>query len=55
MDTLEAFSKMFILAGITAFFGFIYMVYDKLNPKAFGFPRGKNKSLLDHSIFHSLP
>ena len=29
MAALEAFSKMFILAGITAFFGFIYMVYDR--------------------------
>tara|TARA_B110000503_G_scaffold97719_1_gene146587 strand:- start:1160 stop:1498 length:339 start_codon:yes stop_codon:yes gene_type:complete len=51
MAALEAFSKMFILAGITAFFGFIYMVYDKMNPNAFGFPRGKKKSLLDPFYF----
>ncbi len=51
MSALEAFSKMFILAGITAFFGFIYMVYDKMNPNAFGFPRGKKKSLLDPFYF----
>ena len=48
---MRGVSKMFILGGITAFFGFIYMIYNKMNPKAFGFPRGKKASILDPFYF----
>ena len=48
---MSGVSKMFILGGITAFFGFIYMIYNKMNPKAFGFPRGKKASILDPFYF----
>ena len=48
MSGVDAISKMFILGGITSFFGFIYMVYNKMNPKAFGFKKG---NLLDPFYF----
>jgi voltage-gated potassium channel len=52
MSTLDTFSKMFVLAGITIFFGFIYTVYNRMNPNAFGFPKDKkNKSVLDPFYF----
>jgi hypothetical protein len=51
MSRIEAYSKMFILAGITILFGFVYTVYNKMNPKAFGFPRGKKATILDPFYF----
>lgn len=51
MSRIETYSKMFILAGITIFFGFVYTVYNRMNPNAFGFPKGKKANVLDPFYF----